>query len=200
MEEVILLKILGIVGSARKGGNTEIMVREALDAARQAGAETELFLVADKSIAGCDGCEVCYKSGICKIKDDMVPIYELLKEADGIIFGTPVYYGDFSSQAKAVIDRAHALRFGAGLKGNSHLAGKVAGGIIVTRRVGGGQVRGLLYNIFLAHDMIPVRAAIGYGRAKGDIKEGVGGLQGLTALQEARELGERVVKMVKRLS
>jgi multimeric flavodoxin WrbA len=194
------LKILGIVGSARKRGNTEIMVREALDAARSAGAETEIVLVADKNIAGCDGCEACYKNGICKIKDDMVTIYDQLKSADGIIFGTPVYYGDFSSQAKAVIDRMHALRFGSGSQGAGHLTGKVAGGIIVTRRVGAGQVRGLLYNIFLAHDMITVRAAIGYGRAKGEIKEGVGGIQGMTALQEARQLGERVVNMVQRLS
>jgi multimeric flavodoxin WrbA len=194
------LKILGIVGSPRKGGNTEIMVRESLDAARKAGAETEIVLIADKTIAGCDGCEACYKNGVCKIKDDMLPIYDQLKAANGIIFGTPVYYGDFPSQAKAVIDRAHALRFGTGLKGGSYLTGKVAGGIIVTRRVGAGQVRGLLYNIFLAHDMVAVRSAIGYGRAKGDIKEGVGGIQGLTAFQEARELGERVVNMIKRLA
>ncbi len=194
------MKILGIVGSPRKGGNTEIMVREALDAAGRAGAETEIVLVADKKIAGCDGCEACYKNGTCLIKDDMVPIYEKLRAADGIIFGTPVYYGDFPSQAKAVIDRAHALRFGAGLKGSSYLSGKVAGGIIVTRRVGAGAVRGLLYNIFLAHDMIAVRAAIGYGRAKGDIKQGVGGIQGLTALEEARALGERVMNMIKLLS
>ena len=194
------MKILGIVGSPRQGGNTEIMVRESLDAARNSGAETEIVLVAGKNISGCDGCEACFKNGICLIKDDMVPIYEQLKAADGIIFGTPVYYGDFPSQAKAVIDRVHALRFGASLKGGSHLSGKVAGGIIVTRRVGAGQVRGLLYNIFLAHDMVAVRAAIGYGRAKGDNKEGVGGIQGLTALQEARNLGERVVNMVDRLS
>lgn len=194
------MKILGIVGSPRKGGNTEIMMLEALDAARQSGAETEIVTISDKQIAGCDGCEVCYKTGICKIKDDMVPVYAQIKAADAIIFGTPVYYGDFPSQAKAVIDRMHALRFGNGLQGTSQLGGKVGGGIIVTRRVGANQVRGLLYNIFLAHDMVPVRAAIGYGRVKGDIKDGVGGMQGLTALQEARQLGERVVDMVKRLS
>lgn len=194
------MKILGIVGSPRKDGNTEIMVREALDAAHNAGAETEIVLIADKKIAGCDGCEACYKTGICKIKDDMGPIYERLKEADGIIFSTPVYYGDVTSQAKAVIDRCHSLRFGSVIHGTSQLGEKVAGGIIVTRRVGAGQVRGLLYNFFLAHDMVPVRAAIGYGRVKGDIREGVGGIQGLTALQEARELGTRMVNMVNRLS
>jgi hypothetical protein len=48
--------------------------------------------------------------------------------------------------------------------------------------------------------MVPVRGAIGYGREKGDVREGVGGTQGLTALQEARDLGERVVNMVKRLA
>ena len=194
------MKILGIVGSPRKRGNTEIMVREALGAARKAGARTEIVLVANKKIAGCDGCGACAKNGICKIKDDMSPIYEQLKAADGIIFSTPVYYGNVTAQAKAVIDRCHALRFDPGFPGSSGLAGKVAGGIIVARRVGAGQVRGLLYSFFLAHDMVPVRGAIGYGREKGDIKQGFGGAQGLTALQEARNLGERVVSMAKRLA
>ena len=128
----------------------------------------------------------------------MVRIYKQLIGADGIIFGTPVYYGNVTAQGKAVIDRCHALRFDPGYQGASRLAGKVAGGITIARRVGAGQVRELLYSFFLAHDMVPVRSGIGYGREKGDIREGVGGGQGLTALQEARNLGERVVNTVKR--
>ena len=53
------MKVLGIVGSPRKGGNTEILVREALTAAKEAGAETEIVLAADKNITGCDGCSSC---------------------------------------------------------------------------------------------------------------------------------------------
>ena len=86
------MKVIGIVSSPRKGGNTEILVREALKAAREAGAETELVSVAKKSISPCDGCGACEKNGICKIKDDMQVIYQQLESADGIVFGTPVYF------------------------------------------------------------------------------------------------------------
>ena len=71
------MRILGIVCSPRKGGNTEILVGEALEAAREAGSETELFLVADKKIAPCDGCGACEENGICRITDDMQELYQL---------------------------------------------------------------------------------------------------------------------------
>ena len=86
------MKIIGIVASARKGGNTEIMVKEALKTAKEAGADTELFLIAGKDIKGCDGCRSCQQTGNCRINDDMQPLYKLMLAADGIIFGTPVYF------------------------------------------------------------------------------------------------------------
>jgi multimeric flavodoxin WrbA len=192
------MKILGIVGSPRKKGNTELMMQAALAGAREAGAETEIALVAGKNIAGCDGCEVCVKTGICRIKDDMVPIYAQMKAADGIIFGTPVYYGNVTSQAKAVIDRCHCLRFNPG-GGTDQLADKVGGALVVTRRVGAGSVRDMIASFFLAHEMVAVRGGIGYARLKGEIKTGVG-VHGLSALEEGRALGKRVVRMVNRLS
>ena len=63
-------------------------IGEVLDAAREAGAETEIFLVADKDIKGCDGCESCFKTGVCKIKDDMQELYQKMEAANGIIFGS----------------------------------------------------------------------------------------------------------------
>ena len=83
------MKVLGIVCSPRKGGNTEILVREALEGAGEVGGETELILVADKNIAPCDACDTCRETGVCRIKDDMQPIYQQLDQADGIILGTP---------------------------------------------------------------------------------------------------------------
>ena len=119
------MKIIGIVCSPRVGGNTEILVKEALEAAREAGGETELVLVAGKNITPCDGCGACEKDGVCMIEDDMQTIYQQLELADGVIFGTPVYFVNVSAQAKAIIDRTYAfLRTG-------KLKGKVAAPIVV---------------------------------------------------------------------
>ena len=188
------MKVLGIVCSPRKEGNTEIMVEEALEAAREAGAETELVLVADKSIASCDACATCRKTGVCHIKDDMQPIYQQLEAADAVILGTPVYFGSVSAQAKAIMDRTYLFL------GDRRLSGKVAVPIVVARRVGAGQTRNLLYSYFMAQRMITVRAGIGYGRGKGEVRQGVGGTQGLSALEEARAVAKDVVQMVEKVS
>ncbi|MBI2907511.1 MAG: flavodoxin family protein [Chloroflexi bacterium] len=187
------MKVLGIVCSPRKEGNTEILVTEALAAAREAGAVTSLFTVADKAIAFCDGCGACLKSGVCKIKDDMQPLYQEMLSADGIIFGTPVYYNNVSAQAKTVIDRTYAFRQ------TRQLRGKAAAAIVAVRRLGAGQVLSLLYSYFVAQRMIIVGGGVGFGRDKGEVREGVGGAPGSTALEEARAIGAGVVRMVGRM-
>ena len=80
------------------------------------------------------------------------------------------------------------------------LKGKVAASILAVRRVGAGQTRNLLYDYFMVHGMIPVRGAIGYGREKGDVKQGVGASLTLSALEEARIVGTDIVYMVRQLS
>ncbi len=75
------MKVLGIVCSPRKEGNTEILVKEALASAHEAGAQTELFRVADKTIAPCDGCGSCFETDMCKIEDDMQPLYHQMESA-----------------------------------------------------------------------------------------------------------------------
>ena len=188
------MRILGIVCSPRKGGNTEILVRAALEAAREAGGETELILVADMNIAPCDGCGTCLKNGMCKIKDDMQMIYEQLELAEGVVLGTPVYFMNVSAQAKAIMDRTYALL------GGRKLRGKVAAAIVAARRVGAGEVLSLLYPYFMVHGMIVAGGGIGYGMEKGDVRQGVGGSPSLSALEEARAVGRNVVRMVARLS
>jgi multimeric flavodoxin WrbA len=187
------MKVLGIVCSPRKGGNTEILVREALEGVREAGGDPELILVAGKEIAPCDACGGCTKDGQCIVEDDMQDIYEKMEGAEGIILGTPVYFLNVSAQAKAVMDRTYGfLRVG-------KLKGKVAAAIIAVRRVGAGQVLSLMYPFFAAHRMIIAGGGIGYGREKGEVREGPGGSHGVTALQEARAVGKNVVRMIKRL-
>ena len=110
------MKVMGIVGSPRKGGNTEIMVEEVLEATRQAGAETDIFLIVGKTINGCDACGSCARTGRCKIKDDMQLLYKKMEWADAIVFGSPVYFNYVTAQAKAITTlaiRPHAfLMFG----------------------------------------------------------------------------------------
>ena len=188
------MKILGIVCSPRKGGNTEIMVEEALAAAREAAAETELFLVADKNIAPCDACGSCIKTGECRIKDDMQPLYKQIEAADGILFGTPVYFNNMTAQAKTIMDRLYVFH------ADKRLKGKVACPIVVTRRLGAGQTRNLIYGFIAGQKMIAIRAAVGYGREKGEVRQGVGANHGAMALEEAREVAQEVVEMIALLS
>ena len=192
------MKVLGIVGSPRKGGNTEILVMEALQAAREAGAETEIFLAAGKDIALCNACGACRvdENGVCVIQDDMQELYRLMESSDGIIFGTPVYFYNVSSQAKVIMDRTYSLRRG----GDGKLKGKVAAALVVARRVGAGQVLSLIYAYFTLQGLIVAGGGIGYGRGKGEVRQGVGGSPSLSAMEEARSVGKSVVSLLKRLS
>jgi len=182
------MKVVGIACSPRKGGNTEILVREALGAVQELGGETEFITVSGKTINPCDGCRTCVDKGVCRINDDMQEIYQQLLQSDGIILGTPVYFINVSAQAKAVMDRTYALYL------HGKLRGKVAGAIVVARRVGAGQVLSLLYLYFIANRMRVAGGGIGYGQEKGDVKGDA------SALEEARNLGRAVVSLYQQLS
>ena len=187
------MKVIGIVCSPRRGGNTETLMQEALEAASAEGAETKLITVAGKKISPCDGCEACKATGECRIDDDMQEIYRKFTQADGVIFGTPVYYMTVTAQAKIVMDRLHALWLG------KKLSGKVAGIIVVQGRTGAGAVLGLLYTFFTGHRMLVAGGAIGYGREKGEVKQGVGGVLA-SAVEEARTVGRNVVRLIRQRS
>jgi len=188
-----MMRVLGIVGSPRKGGNTEILMNEVINVARAAGCETETFLMSGKHVAPCDACGTCFQLGSCVIQDDMQELYAMLDRADAIVFGSPVYFGSVSAQCKAIMDRMFALL------GRRALKDKVAGALVVTRRVGAIQARSLLYGFSIAQGMIVAGGAIGYGREPGDVLTGVGGGIDMSAIEEARLLGTNVVQLAKRL-
>jgi multimeric flavodoxin WrbA len=100
------VKILGIVGSPRKNGNTSKLVAKALEAA---GAfpwvETDLFQVAGKRISHCVSCYKCMEKGWCIIKDGLREFSEKWMAADGILWGVPVFHMSVPSQVKALLDR-----------------------------------------------------------------------------------------------
>lgn len=99
--------ILGISGSPRKQ-STEYLLDQALNMLSDRGFETQAFTVRGKNIGFCKHCDYCLKNKECVVKDDMYQLYPLIKDAEGLIFATPVYNGAMSAQTKAVIDRFRA--------------------------------------------------------------------------------------------
>jgi Multimeric flavodoxin WrbA len=98
-------KILGLVGSPRKNGNTEILVSEVLEGARAAGALTHMIRLADLNIQECDGCHACWITRKCSKNDDMVEIYNKIIQSDILIFGSPIYWYAPTAIMKCFIDR-----------------------------------------------------------------------------------------------
>jgi multimeric flavodoxin WrbA len=123
------LKAIGIVGSPRKAGNTEILTAHCLKAIAEEGLETELIRLAGLDICGCDACGYCKEHETCAIKDDFAPIYDKMLGADVIVVGAPVYFSSAASLAKAFLERAGFVKRGA-------FAGKVGGPLVVARRAG----------------------------------------------------------------
>jgi len=139
--------ILGIVASPRKNGNTEILVNEALEEAANLGAKTELWTIVNRKIEGCNACFGCVPSGKCVIDDDMSELYRLLKQADGVIFGSPVYFWSVTSQAKTIIDRTSCFWADRALKG------KVGCAIVSTQTRGATSALQVINAFFLCQGM-----------------------------------------------
>ena len=103
------MKVLGLFGSPRRGGNTDILLEEALKGAEMEGAEVERLHLTDFNIIPCRECLQCSNDGKCIILDDMQKIYPKLLEADIIILASPIFFYGVTAWAKALIDRCQAL-------------------------------------------------------------------------------------------
>ncbi len=103
------MNILGIYGSPRKKGNSEVILDEVLRGAEESGATVKKVSVRDLKMSGCRECGGCDKTGQCVVKDDMQKIYPLFEEADAIILSSPIFFYGISAQAKAIVDRAQAM-------------------------------------------------------------------------------------------
>jgi multimeric flavodoxin WrbA len=156
------MKILAISCSPRKKGNTATLLAEALKGAQQEGAEVELYSVSGKTIKPCDGCRTCNESGKCHIQDDMQELYSKLLEADGIIFGTPVYFYNMASQAKAIIDRTIVTSHP-----DMSLANKVGGIVAVAGSFGLASAVKDLYFYIISRHMLPANYVAAYA---GDVR------------------------------
>lgn len=97
---------LAIACSPRKGGNTEILARRALDGAAAAGASTEIIFLRDLVYSPCMACDGCFKNGRCVVKDDTAPVFDKILAADGIILAAPIFSMGICAHAKMFIDRS----------------------------------------------------------------------------------------------
>ena len=100
-------KVIALMGSPRKEGNTAILVDEIFKTVREKGAETKSYYLNEMNIRGCQSCYSCKVQGHCVLQDDMQELYAEIASADGIIFATPVYMWQMSAQLKLVIDRLY---------------------------------------------------------------------------------------------
>jgi multimeric flavodoxin WrbA len=171
-------------GSARKDGNTAILLEYVLNELRQEGIETEMQQLAGKKIHGCLGCRECFarKDGWCaQKKDDGNVLIEKMIAADGILLGSPTYVSDVSPEIKALIDRACMVtRANGGL-----LRRKVGAGVVAVRRAGAIHAFDTLNHFFLINELIVPGSSywnIGIGLDKGDVKKDAEGIETMKVL------------------
>lgn len=185
------MKVFGICASPRNN-TTEFVLSSALDKLNEDGFDTQIFTCMGKSIKPCMHCDYCLENKRCIIEDDMLDVYEGLKNSDGIILATPVQSGSISSNLSAIMDRTRALE----AVDYNLLRGKIGMSIAVGGDRTGGQDFAHLANIsyFMIHGIIPVSggpfgsnlgASFWSNDSLDDIKEDTYGMESLNrTLQE----------------
>ena len=97
--------VLGIMGSPRVGGNTDILLDKALEGAKSKGAQVEKVILNNLKFSACQECQNLRDDGTCIVEDDMQPLYKKIEQADAIILASPIFFGSLSAQTKMMIDR-----------------------------------------------------------------------------------------------
>jgi multimeric flavodoxin WrbA len=187
---VDFLKILGIVGSPRLCGNTEILTKIALEEIKKNGIDTELIKLSDKNIAPCDACKACRITGECHIKDDFQNIYNKMVEAEGFILASPVWYGAATPQISNLISRCY-------VRGSKRpFENKVGGPIVIARRAGHNFTYAQLMFFYMISGMIVPGSTywnVTFGQEKGDIIKDEEGIQII------KNFGTKISWLVKKL-
>jgi len=178
------MKVVGFNGSARKDGNTAILIRKVFAELEAEGIETELVQLAGKTIKGCTACGKCQKNKDkkCAVADDFAnECIEKMIEADGIIIGSPTYFADLTTETKALIDRAGYVA-----RANGHMFRRKVGAAVATeRRAGSIHTFDSINHFFLIGQMIVPGSSywnVGIGRAKGDVEQDEEGLETMQTL------------------
>ena len=178
-----MAEVVGIVGSPRKKGNTEFLMKRALEIIAAEGLATELILLSGKAIGPCQGCDSCKKTGECSIKDDFQGIFEKMRNARGIILGSPVHNFTVTPVIIALKIRAsrmsHTTKDPKTYYSDSALARKAGGAIVVARRAGAVESIAELNNFFLCNEMFIVGSRypnIAFAYDKGDVAKDAEGV------------------------
>jgi multimeric flavodoxin WrbA len=178
------MNILAISCSPRRNGNTVTILEEALRGAQDAKAEVELYSVSGKMIQPCDGCRSCASTAMCHITDDMQELYDKMVRADGIIFGTPIYFWGMTGQAKTIMDRTIALN-----QPGRNLTNKVAGVVVVCGSLGLVDALKDYSYFFIQRRMLPANQVAAYVTSPGELKNMV------QCMNAARRMGQQMVAL-----
>lgn len=189
------MKVVAFNGSARKNGNTAIMIAALFKELEKEGVETEMVQLAGEHPHGCIACYQCFKNknGRCIVDLDCINnCIEKMLAADAIVLASPTYFADVSTEMKALIDRA-----GMTSRANGDMFKRKLGAAIVTQRRGGGiHAFDTMNHFFTIGQMIIVGSSywnIGFGREKGEVADDQ---EGLSVMYD---LGKNMAWLLKKL-
>jgi multimeric flavodoxin WrbA len=187
------MNVLGISGTPRKNGNSDILLQHALRPFEEAEWEVTLLRLSELTVKPCQACDLCALHGSCAIDDDMHMFYDGFRRCDALIVATPVYYRNVCAHLMAMMERHYAVR-------EEHpLAGKPGGAIAVGRGSGGGQALSInaIYNWMRSCGAVCVPGELNGLTAVADEPGDV--LKQEKRLRQARVLGENVMRVAERL-
>jgi multimeric flavodoxin WrbA len=178
------MKVVAFNGSARKDGNTAILIKHVFKELEKEGIKTELVQLAEHKVQGCVACRRCFreKNKRCAITDDVInECIAKMVEADAIILGSPTYFADCTASIKALIERTGMVA-----RANDDLyKRKLGAAVVAVRRSGAIHAFDSLNHFFTISQMITVGSSywnIGIGREVGDVEKDQEGLQAMSTL------------------
>jgi len=189
------MKVVAFNGSARKDGNTAILLNTVLEELRKEEIETELIQLSGKALQGCIACYKCFenKNSRCAVeKDEINSFLEKMLGADGILLGSPTYFSDVTTNMKALIERCGMVA----RANEDMLKRKVGAGVVAARRAGATHVFSSLNYFFLIGQMVVPGSNywnLAIGRDPGDVKGDNEGMQTMV------NLGRNMAWLIKKI-
>ncbi len=189
------MKVLGINGSPRQGGNTHDLIHKVFEPLQDEGIETEFYQLGAKAIKGCIACRRCFetKDKSCAVKNDVFnEVMEKMIEADGLILGSPTYFTSVSAELKALIDRSGLVAVG----NDGLFKHKVGAAVVAVRRGGGIHVFDTINHLYQMTQMFVVGSTywnLGFGWGKGEVGADAEGINNMI------DLGKSMTFLLKKI-